>query len=100
MKKTRPTTFEEYKARALKDPAYRRALSEPDDDPFLEASYRLIALRRELGLTQAALAKKVGVSQQALARLESLGYKGHSLRSLHKIARACGMKLRLRFAAA
>ena len=97
MKKTKLTTFDDYKKRALKDPDFRQALEEPDDDPFLEVAYRLIALRRELGLTQAQLAKRIRVSQQALARLESLSYKGHSLRSLARIARACGKKLRIDF---
>lgn len=97
MKKTKLTTFDEYKKRALKDPAFRKTLGEPDDDPFLEVAYRLIALRRELGLTQAQLAKKINVSQQALARLESLSYKGHSLQSLNKIAQACGKKLQINF---
>jgi DNA-binding XRE family transcriptional regulator len=92
--------YERYFKRALKEPAFRKALAEADEDPFLEAAYRLIALRKELGLTQNQLARKVGVSQQALARLESPNYKGHSLRSLHKIARACGMKLSLSFAKA
>ncbi len=97
MKKTKLTSFEDYKKRALKDPALRRALEEPDDDPFLEVAYRLITLRRGLGLTQALLAKKIGLSQQALARLESLRYRGHSLQSLNKIARACGKKLQINF---
>ena len=97
MKKTKLTTFDDYQRRALKDPAFRKAMNEPDDDPFLEVAYRLIALRRGLGLTQAQLAKKIRVSQQALARLESLNYKGHSLQSLNKIAQACGKKLRIDF---
>lgn len=89
--------YNRYFKRVLKEPAFRRALAEPDDDPFLEAAYRLITLREELGLTQTQLAKKIGISQQALARLESPHYKGHSLRSLHKIAQACGQKLSIRF---
>ena len=68
------TTFDDYKKQTLKNPDFRQALEKPDDDPFLEV-----------------------VSQQALARLESLSYKGHSLRSLARIARACGKKLRIDF---
>jgi hypothetical protein len=98
VKKTKLTTFDEYKKRALKDAGLRRALAEADDDPFLEVAYGLITMRRELGLTQAQLARKIpGTSQQALARLESLSYRGHSLRSLDKIARACGRKLKVSF---
>ena len=91
------TTHTEYKKRALKSPALRKALAEPDDDPFLDVAYRLITLRDELGLTQAQLAKKIGISQQALARLESPHYKGHSLQSLNRIAQACGKLLQIRF---
>lgn len=97
MKKIKLTTFDSYKRQALKDPAFRIALQEPTDDPFLDVAYRLIMLRRELGFTQAQLARRIHISQQALARLESLTYKGHSLRSLEKIARACGRKLRIEF---
>ncbi len=89
--------YERYFKRALKEPAFRKALAEADADPFLEAAYRLITLREELDLTQSQLAKKVGISQQSLARLESPNYKGHSLRSLHKIALACDRKLSVSF---
>lgn len=95
--KTKLTTFDDYHKRSMKDPAFRKAMAEPDDDPFLEVAYRLIELRRELGLTQAQLAARLKVSQQALARLESLSYKGHSLKSLWNIAKVCGKRLRIEF---
>lgn len=97
MKKMKLTTFDDYKKRALKSPSFRKALAEPDEDPFLEVAYRLITLRDELGLTQAQLAKKIGISQQALARLESPHYKGHSVQSLNRIAQACGRLLQINF---
>jgi DNA-binding XRE family transcriptional regulator len=97
VKKTKLTTFDIYKKQAFRDPSFRKALQEPSGDPFLDVAYRLIVLRRELGFTQAQLAQRIHISQQALARLESLNYKGHSLRSLDKIARACGRKLRIDF---
>jgi DNA-binding XRE family transcriptional regulator len=97
MKKMKLTTHEDYMRRALKSPSFRKALEEPDDDPFLEIAYRLIMIRRKLGLTQAQLAKKIGITQQGLARLESLSYKGHTLQSLNKIAQACGKKLHIQF---
>jgi DNA-binding XRE family transcriptional regulator len=97
MRKTRLTSFEEFKKAALKEPGLRRALAEPDEDPFLEVAFRLVSLRRELGLTQAQLARRIGIPQQTLARLESLRYKGHSLKSLYKVAQACGRRLRIEF---
>lgn len=95
--KKRLAEFSEYKKRALKNPGLRRALAEPDEDPFLETAYRLITLRDEKGWTQAELARKLGISQQAVARLESPNYKGHSLNSLHKIAKVYGKKLQIAF---
>ena len=90
-------TFEEHKRRLLKDPAFRKAYEEPDEDIFFETAYRLMMARSERGLTQAQLAKKVGVSQQAVARLESLNYKGHSLAAIQRMASALGMRLKLEF---
>src|SRR5579864_5059006 len=95
--KTRLTTFQTYKKRALKDAAFRKAIEKSDDDPFLEVAYRLITLRKEKGWTQAELAKRIGLPQQAVARLESLNYKGHTLQSLLKIAKASGKKLKISF---
>jgi len=97
MKKMKLTTFDEWMKKSLKNPSFRKAMEEPDEDPFLEVSYRLITLRRKLGLTQAQLAKKVGLTQQGLARLESLNYKGHTLQSLNKIAQGLGKKLQIQF---
>lgn len=97
MKKMKLTTYEEWEKRSLKSASFRKAMEEPDDDPFLEVAYRLITLRERLGLTQAQLAKKVGISQQGLARLESLNYKGHTLQSLNKIAQGLGKKLQIQF---
>lgn len=97
MKKMKLVTHEEYMRHALKSPSFRKALAEPDEDPFLEVAYRLIMLRRKLGLTQAQLAKKIGITQQGLARLESLNYKGHTLQSLNKIAQGLGKKLQIQF---
>ncbi len=97
MKKMKLTTYEEWEKRSLKSPSFRKAMAEPDDDPFLEVAYRLITLREKLGLTQAQLAKKIGITQQGLARLESLSYKGHTLQSLNKIAQGLGKKLHIQF---
>lgn len=91
------TMFDDWMKQSLKRPSFRKALAEPDEDPFLEVAYRLITLRHELGLTQTQMAKKVGISQQGLARFESPNYKGHSLKSLHKIAQTFKKKLQIQF---
>lgn len=89
--------FAEWKRRALRDPAFRKAYEEPDDDPFLEIAHRLTALRLKRGLTQTQLARKVGTSQQAIARLERLDYRGYTLATLQKLAGALDRKLRVEF---
>ena len=50
-------------------------------------------LRKEAGLTQAALAKKMGVSQPTVASLESR--KDMRVSTLHRLVRACGGTLRV-----
>ena len=54
-------------------------------------------LREELGLTQAELAKRVGTTQSVISRLEAQDYEGHSLSMLHRIAYACGKRLKIDF---
>ncbi|HEX9375994.1 MAG TPA: helix-turn-helix transcriptional regulator [Actinomycetota bacterium] len=51
-------------------------------------------LRREAGLTQAALAERIGTTQSAVSRLES-GRVVPSLPLLAKVARATGRPIRL-----
>lgn len=97
MKKTRLPTFSAHKKRSLRDPSFRKAFFEPDDDVFIETAYQLIELRKKAGLTQAQLAKKLRISQQAIARLESLSYKGHSLSTLQRVAEVLHKKLKVQF---
>lgn len=98
MKKKKFYTHKKWLAEQLKDPEFAKALNEPDDDPFVEAAYQLIQLRKEHHLTQKELAKKLHTTQQAIARLESPNYKGHSLQMLNKIANTFGKNLHLKIA--
>ncbi len=41
----------------------------------------------------------MGTTQSVIARLESADYSGHSLKMLHRIARALDLRLELRFVA-
>ncbi len=97
MRKSKLVTFEDHKRRSLRDPRFRKAFEEPDEDIFIETAYQLIRLRKKAGLTQRQLASRLRISQQAIARLESLSYKGHSLSTLQKIADAFHKRLRLQF---
>lgn len=89
--------FREWAEELMKDPKFRKSLEEPDEDPYLDVAFRLVNLREETGWTQADLGRKLGVSQQAVARLENPSYRGHSLKSLHKIAKAYGRLLKISF---
>ena len=52
----------------------------------------LVDLRRGAGLTQAELARRVGTTQSAVARWER-GAVAPSLRSVHRLAHACGYRV-------
>ena len=51
---------------------------------------KLSALRRVSDLSQKELARMLVTSQQQISRLESLGYEGHSLSMLRRVAGALG----------
>ena len=76
------------------DPAYRREYA------ALELEFALIdALIRARGhadLTQAQLARRMGTTQAVIARLES-GRTRPSTRTLERLAKATGMRLRISF---
>jgi len=48
-------------------------------------------------LTQAELARLMGTSQQAISRIESGEYEGFSLKTLEKIVKATGSRLKIEF---
>lgn len=89
--------YRQWRAKALKDPAVRKAVEEADDDPAIAIALQMIRLREKQGWTQAQLARKLHTSQQAIARLESLNYTGYTLRVLEKIADAFNKKLKVQF---
>lgn len=89
--------YRQWRAKALKDPAVRRAVQEADDDPAIGIALQLIHLRARQGWTQAQLARKLHTSQQAIARLESLNYEGYTLKVLERIAEAFNKSLKVRF---
>lgn len=55
---------------------------------------RVRAARERAGLTQRELAARMGTSQAAIARLEAGGV-GATLTTLHRVASAVGMELRV-----
>jgi len=57
----------------------------------------IYAARTQAGLTQQALAKRIKTTQSVITRLEDSDYEGHSLSMLHRIAKAVGCRLDVRF---
>ena len=77
-----------------RDPGYREAYDRLG--PEFELSRSLIEARTRAGLTQAELAERMETTQPVVARLES-GRARPSARTLEKIARATGTRLRINF---
>jgi ribosome-binding protein aMBF1 (putative translation factor) len=88
------TSLEELHRKWLKDPKYRKAYDETEEEYAIVGA--LMDARAKAGLSQAQLARKMKTTQSAIARLES--GKGHpSTRTLSKLASATGTKLRISF---
>ncbi len=78
----------------LKDPEYRAAYDRLGTE--FEVARALIEARGRAGLTQSELAERMETTQSVVARLES-GRVLPSTRTLEKIARATGTRLRIAF---
>ena len=64
--------------------------------PEFELARALVEARTRAGITQAELAARMKTTQSAVARLES-GRVPPSTRTLEKVARATGTRLRIQF---
>jgi len=86
---TKNILYEDWLARKLEDPEFRRAY----DD--LGPAYQVARLRIMRGLTQEQLAEKVGTKQPSIARLES-GSAIPRLDFLRRVVEALGGTLTIR----
>jgi len=79
-----------------------RGYSRKDQDAILEkarylkAAMELRRLRKQLHLSQEALAKKISVKREYIARIES-GRQNVTLETLYRIAQATGKEFTLSF---
>ena len=80
-----------------RDSDYRKAFN--DLKPEFDLARSLIEARLAAGLTQAQLAKRMRTTQSVVARLEG-GRIHPSTRTLGKVARATGTRLRISFESA
>jgi predicted transcriptional regulator len=63
----------------------------------LSIGEQLVKIRLDAGITQAEVARRVGTTASAISRYENAEYDRYELRTLQKIALACGLKLELHF---
>ncbi len=78
----------------MRDPDYQAAYDALDAEFTLAAA--LIDARAQAGLTQEELAKRMDTTQSVIARLEG-GHVMPTTRTLEKIARATGSRLKISF---
>jgi len=97
MKRKEVIDFTQWLDKRLKDADFKKAYEQADPDPFINVALQIILLREKNRLTQKGLARKVKTSQQAIARMESLRYRGYTLESINRIAKAFNKKLSIRF---
>ena len=80
--------YEDYWARQMADPEFRRVYEEESQKKELWLA--LIEARQEAGLTQAEVARRLGVSQAQVARVEKRGYDSYTLNTLRRYVSALG----------
>jgi HTH-type transcriptional regulator / antitoxin HipB len=95
MKKAyRKISFEEHLARNLRTKADREFYEEYGRQ--LEVAIAFAEERERAKLSQAQVAKKIGTKQSNIARIES-GEQNLTISMLHKLAKALGRELVIRF---
>ena len=87
--------FDKYLETQLKNPEFRKAYEELEDE--YELAKQIIRFRIDRNLTQTQLARLVGTSQPAIARLESGNHRNLTLAFLFRIAKALDLRAELRF---
>src|SRR3990172_2926012 len=85
--------YEEYWARQMADPEFRRVYEE--EAAKKELWLQLVEARQAAGLTQAGVARRLGVSQAQVARIEKRGYDAYTLNTLRRYVKALGEGVQL-----
>jgi transcriptional regulator with XRE-family HTH domain len=79
----------------LKDEEYRYAYAE--DYLNTHIALQIKVLREQRQMTQKDLANKIGTWQAGISRLENINYSSWKTKTLKKVARALGVRLRISF---
>ena len=72
----------------LSNPKFKKIFDE--EVQRLSIGEQLVQLRNHAGLTQVQVAKKAGTTASAISRYENADYDRYELKTLQKIAIACG----------
>ena len=88
------TKIKDLHTKWLEDPAYRADYDAMEEEFALASA--LIEARAKAGLTQEELARRMKTTQSVVARLEG-GRTRPSTRTLERIAKATGTRLRISF---
>src|SRR3989344_2063017 len=80
----------------LENPKFKKGFEEEYEK--LSMGEQLARLRLQAGLTQAEVAKNAGTTASAVSRYENAEYDRYEVRTLQRIARACGGRMILAFA--
>jgi|SRR3989344_5415848 len=86
--------FQKYLEQQLKNFEFRKHYEE--FGKHLEIAYEIQRLRKEQGVSQAALARKIGTQQSNIARMEA-GEQNFTTETLQKIAKALDRDLKIEF---
>lgn len=81
--------------RELRDPEYAEGYAESFLNAFVATQIKVIREQRKM--TQADLAREIGTTQTGISRIENVNYSSWSIRTLIKLARAFGVRLKVSF---
>lgn len=88
------TNYEEYRARLMNDPEFKKEYDSLK--PEYDIIKAMTLARAEQNLTQKDLSKLTGITQADISRIEN-GTRNPSLEMLKRLAKGLGMELRIEF---
>ena len=88
-------TFGEQLGKSLAKEEARYVYADTVTNTFVSAQIK--ALREDRDLSQEELAELVGTKQSGISRLEKADYSAWKIETLRKLAKAFGVRLRIRF---
>ena len=89
----RTRRFRDWLKEELKDQEFRKAFDE--EEVYASVAIQIARARQKRKLTQRELAKRLHTTQQTVSRLEDVGDRSYSLKTLVKVARALDKRLKV-----